>query len=337
MIDELINFYKTIPNLWELSKARIAKQWRWFALPAAVALILLILLVIVTKVAGITDITVARWYYRLTGLTTFIFFWAGVRHAYYYFKQDVVVMKMFKMSPYFHVALISVIYAVLMWVINLIILLTTPVNIDSSVFGTILYGVMSLPLMFVVASILGLLAVLYRRTRILFYSLVIISFLLVPILYIPSHTGSVWTHLIMLNPVCYLVKGSAEANVIGLTSVSNIAYHLYECLLIAIGFVVIYALNRYVAYHKFEVTPHSDEMDDETSRGNSKNKAGKVEDKDKKETTRERSVNQEPHEEQVGQGNKIGSSTDTNSKSTQTVDKTVREQIKRSVETSEYK
>lgn len=332
MIDELINFYKTIPNLWELSKARIAKQWRWFALPAAVALVLLILLVIVTKAAGVTDITAARWYYRLTGLTTFIFFWTGVRHAYYYFKQDVVVMKMFKMSPYFHVALISVIYAVLMWVVNLIILLTTPVNIDSSVFGTILYSVMSLPLMFVVASILGLLAVLYRRTRILFYSLVIISFLLVPILYIPSHTGSVWTHLIMLNPVCYLVKGSAEANVIGLTSVSNIAYHLYECLLIAIGFVVIYALNRYVAYHKFEVTPHSDEYDD----GKSKNKTVKAEGENKKTTTREHSGNQESREEKVGQSQEVNTSTEDKSASTQTANKTVREQTKLGVETSKY-
>lgn len=332
MIDELINFYKTIPNLWELSKARIAKQWRWFAIPAAVALVLLILLVIVTKVAGVTDITAARWYYRLTGLTTFIFFWAGVRHAYYYFKQDVVVMKMFKMSPYFHVALISVIYAVLMWVINLIILLTTPVNIDSSVFGTILYSVMSLPLMLVVASILGLLTVLYRRTRILFYSLVIISFLLVPILYIPSHTGSVWTHLIMLNPVCYLVKGSAEANVIGLTSVSNIAYHLYECLLIAIGFVVIYALNRYVAYQKFEVTPHSDEFDD----SNSKNKTVKAEGKNKKTTTGEYSGNQGNREEKVEQSQEVNASTEDKSLSTQEADNTVREQTKLGVETSKY-
>ena len=332
MIDELINFYKTIPNLWELSKARIAKQWRWFAIPVAVALVLLILLVIVTKAAGVTDITAARWYYRLTGLTTFIFFWAGVRHAYYYFKQDVVVMKMFKMSPYFHVALISVIYAVLMWVINLIILLTTPVNIDSSVFGTILYSVMSLPLMFVVASILGLLAVLYRRTRILFYSLVIISFLLVPILYIPSHTGSVWTHLIMLNPVCYLVKGSAEANVIGLTSVSNIAYHLYECLLIAIGFVAIYALNRYVAYHKFEVTPHSDEFGD----GNSKNKTNKAEDKNKKTTTGAYSDNQGSREEKVEQSQGVNASNEDKSASTQEADKTVRAQTKLGVETSKY-
>ena len=332
MIDELINFYKTIPNLWELSKARIAKQWRWFAIPAAVALVLLILLVIVTKAAGVTDITVARWYYRLTGLTTFIFFWIGVHHAYYYFKQDVVVMKMFKMSPYFHVALISVSYAVLMWVVNLIILLTTPVNIDSSVFGTILYSVMSLPLMFVVASILGLLAVLYRRTRILFYSLVILSFLLVPILYIPSHTGSVWTHLIMLNPVCYLVKGSAEANVIGLTSVSNIAYHLYECLLIAIGFVVIYALNRYVAYQKFEVTPHSVEYDD----GNSKNKTVKAKGKNKKATPGEHSGNQESHEEKVEQSQEVNTSTEDKTASTLEADKTVREQTKLGVETSKY-
>lgn len=332
MIDELINFYKTIPNLWELSKARIAKQWRWFAIPAAVALVLLILLVIVTKAAGVTDITAARWYYRLTGLTMFIFFWVGVRHAYYYFKQDIVVMKMFKMSPYFHVALISVIYAVLMYVVNLIILLTTPVNIDSSIFGTILYSVMSLPLMFVVASVLGLLAVLYRRTRILFYCLVVISFLLVPILYIPSHTGSVWTHLIMLNPVCYLVKGSAEANVIGLTSVSNIAYHLYECLLIAIGFVVIYALNRYVAYQKFEVTPHSDEFDD----GNSKSETVKVEGKNKKTITGEYSDNQESREDKVEQSQEVSASTDNKLASTKKADKTVREQTKLGVETSKY-
>ncbi|MCU5746236.1 hypothetical protein N9R04_05810 [Staphylococcus sp. SQ8-PEA] len=253
MIDHLINFYKTLPNLWSQAVASLKRQWKYIVASIALVLLLFVILLIVLQLTGITEIVQARWYYRLTGFSTFTFVFCGIYLAFKNFNQDYIIFKSFKMSPYFQIILIAVLYSVIQWIVNTIIMFSTSINIDNSSFGILFYALMSILFIDVVASILGLLSIISKNIEKIFYVIIVLTFILSPILYIPNSNASIWTHLMMLNPVCYLVKGSAEANVIGLTSVSNIPYHIYFLSLVAVGYVVVYALNRFVAHQKYNI------------------------------------------------------------------------------------
>ena len=54
-----------------------------------------------------------------------------------------------------------------------------------------------------------------------------ICFFIVPILFIPKTHLSIVDHILMLNPVYYLVHGSAQSIIFGAVSMNNIPYHIY--------------------------------------------------------------------------------------------------------------
>ncbi|MEJ7412775.1 hypothetical protein WL545_12850, partial [Staphylococcus epidermidis] len=79
-----------------------------------------------------------------------------------------------------------------------------------------------------------------------------ICFFIVPILFIPKTHSTIIEHILMLNPVYYLVNGSAESVVFGAVSMNNIPYHIYFIFLLAIMCVINYALVRHIAFDKYD-------------------------------------------------------------------------------------
>lgn len=67
----------------------------------------------------------------------------------------------------------------------------------------------------------------------------------------PKTHLSLVEHLLMLNPLYYVVNGLAQSVLFGNVSVANIPYHLYMVCFIAIISIINFALSRYVAHAKY--------------------------------------------------------------------------------------
>jgi teichoic acid transport system permease protein len=82
-------------------------------------------------------------------------------------------------------------YAVALFIILLICIFSTPVNIVSSIFATLYYVVMLGILMVLIGKLLGLMTILTLKVRNIFIVLTVIVLLLLPIIYIPSSETSI--------------------------------------------------------------------------------------------------------------------------------------------------
>lgn len=104
----------------------------------------------------------------------------------------------------------------------------------------------------VIAVTFGLLKFILKRFDTIYFIMSAICFFIVPILFIPKTHLSIVDHILMLNPVYYLVHGSAQSIIFGAVSMNNIPYHIYFILFLALMCVINYALVRYIAFDKYD-------------------------------------------------------------------------------------
>ncbi|PTK87490.1 sugar ABC transporter permease, partial [Staphylococcus gallinarum] len=146
---------------------------------------------------------------------------------------------------------ITIASSILMFVSLIIIIFATPVNIESSVISTLYYVIMALIFMVVVSTIMGLISILTTKLNLIYYIISAITFFIVPIIFIPTTNEGIVTHILMLNPVYYLIEGVSQSVVLGALSLNNLPYHIYFYLFIGLLCVIIYALYRTIANKKY--------------------------------------------------------------------------------------
>lgn len=161
-------------------------------------------------------------------------------------------MKSFHISAVTPLIVIALMTLVTMLVLGLIIAFLKPVNFDTSIFAFIYYSVMASIFIVIAAVMCGLLQFIVKRFHLLYLIASAICFFIVPILFIPKTHSTIIEHILMLNPVYYLVNGSAESVVFGAVSMNNIPYHIYFIFLLAIMCVINYALVRHIAFDKYD-------------------------------------------------------------------------------------
>ncbi|HJE01322.1 teichoic acid transport system permease protein [Staphylococcus auricularis] len=255
MIDSIVDFYKHLPHLWHHAIHRVKHEWKWFILPVLISAILLIALMVSFHVKGTPDLNQARWYYRLSAFTSFMFVWFAIYRGYKLFEEDYWYNRQLSLTPVVHNVLVAIIYSVLLGIMEIIYIVATPLNIESSVLAVLFFMLMSVIFIILSSTILGQFTLVSNKVDIIYFILSVVIFILLPIWYIPTSYDSLVTHLLMINPVFYLVDGMAQSVVLGVVSLTNIPYHLYFIFILAIGFVINYGLTRYVVYKKYEVEP----------------------------------------------------------------------------------
>ena len=173
-------------------------------------------------------------------------------------------MKLFNFNPIYQNILIAVVTSITMFITLIIIMLATPVNIESSIYSALFYVVMTLLFIVVTSTLLGLISIINSKVNIIFYVVTFIMFFTVPIIFIPKSDTSIWLHILMLNPLFYLVEGISQSVVLGALSLNNIPYHLFFVLFLAIICVFIYALYRIIAHKKYVYAQSPSHMRDKT-------------------------------------------------------------------------
>ncbi|WP_436861102.1 sugar ABC transporter permease [Staphylococcus caeli] len=257
MIDSIINYFTKIPYLMRHAYHRQKSQWIWLAAPFIVSLIALFITMLIFKINGTEEIKQAQGYFKLTAGTSFFYIWIAIYRSYRTFKSEYFTGKLFNLNPIVQNMVIAIVLCLTMLISLICIIIATPVNIESSIYSTLFFGIMSMLFVVVVSTLLGLCSILSRKVDIIYYVISCIMFLIVPILFIPNSNTTLLSHVLMLNPLYYLIEGFAQSVVLGVLSLNNIPYHLYYLLFLALLCVWIYALYRIVAHKKYVHTTAS--------------------------------------------------------------------------------
>ncbi|HLR18714.1 MAG TPA: sugar ABC transporter permease [Staphylococcus sp.] len=251
MIDNITNFFKNVPYLTEQAFYRLKTQWTWLVFPFIVSLMILFLLILIFKINGTEELTQVRIYYRLAGLSTFAYIWIAIYKGYRTYKTDYYTGKLFNLNPMFQNIIIALTTSVIMLLTLIIMIFATPVNIESSIPSTFYYVVMSMLFMILISTLIGLFAIVKHKINLIYYVITGVMFFIVPIIFIPESNSSLLTHILMLNPLYYLIEGISQSVILGELSLNNIPYHLYFIFFLVMLCVIIFAKYRIMAHRKY--------------------------------------------------------------------------------------
>ncbi|WP_440858905.1 sugar ABC transporter permease [Staphylococcus shinii] len=266
----MISYFKNTPYLMKHAYHRLKSKWMWLAAPFVVSIALLLIMMLIFHLSGTEEIKQARGYFRLTSLVCFAFIWIAIYQSYNTFKTDYFIGKLFNLNPVFQNILISIVISITMFITLIIIILATPVNIESSIYSALFFVVMTMLFIIIISTFLGLISIIQSKINTIFYVVTFIMFFTLPIIFIPNSDTSILLHILMLNPLFYLVEGISQSVVLGTLSLNNIPYHLYFILFLAIMGVLIYALYRIVAHKKYDYVKTNSHTE-ETTEANPQN------------------------------------------------------------------
>lgn len=251
MIDKLINYNKKIPNLINSALSYQKRQWKWLVVPFICSLLLLLVLMVIFNINNTEDLQQARWFFRLSAFVTFGYVAVAIYLNYKRYVRVYYTGKMFNISPIVEIIINTIVWCILLLILLVIFIFSTPINIESSFITTLYFVIMAGILISVISIIMGLITVLMFKLDTLFYICTAITFFIVPIIFIPTTKPSILMHILMLNPVFYVVEGVAQSVVFGAISLNNVPYHFYFYFVIGILCVLAYALKRKVAHAKY--------------------------------------------------------------------------------------
>lgn len=252
MIDNIILYFKNLPHLITYCVRRLKKIWKWFVISLVIGIILVLGLEGIFDLNHNTDIAQGRWLFRVTSLIVFGHIVLSIYLGYKFYRKDYMVMKSFHISSVTPTIVIALLALVDMLILGLIIAFLKPVNFETSILSLIYYLMMTSLFIGVIAVTFGLLQFVHKRFDTIYFVLSAICFFIVPILFIPKTHLSILDHILMLNPVYYLVHGSAQSIIFGAVSMNNIPYHIYFILFLALMCVINYALVRHIAFDKYD-------------------------------------------------------------------------------------
>ncbi|PHK49544.1 sugar ABC transporter permease [Staphylococcus edaphicus] len=270
MIDSIISYFINTPYLIKHAYHRLKPKWMWLVIPFIASAIVLLIMMMIFNMNGIEEIKQARGFFRLAAVTSFAYMWIAIYQSYNTFKHDYFTGKLFNLNPIFQNVIIALLFGLTMFISLVMIVLATPVNIESSILSILFFVVMSIIFMVVISTLLGLIAIMQNKLNMTYFVVSIIMFFIVPIVFIPNTNTTLIVHILMLNPLYYLIEGISQSVVLGALSLNNIPHHIYYILCLAILCVIIYALYRYIAHKKYayamnhtqQVSEHrSDEQD----------------------------------------------------------------------------
>ncbi|RTX88262.1 teichoic acid transporter [Staphylococcus pragensis] len=264
MIDNLILYFKHFPSLLKFAKQRLFNTWKWFAYLFLAQLILVVILLLCVSFLEIEEIVKAQWLYRLTTLITFISIVSTIYKAYMEYSRDYLITKSFQLTPLVTAIMNIIMGNIVIWVLSFIIAIFKPTNLETSVISYLFFALMCILFMIFIVVTLGLLDLISNKVTKLFMIVSAICFFLVPIIYIPSTKFHIINQILKINPMYYLLDGSASSVIFGAVNMYNIAYHIYFIIFLVLLGTINFMLVRYVAHEKYKYTNHTQNVKDDT-------------------------------------------------------------------------
>ncbi|MCS4487281.1 teichoic acid translocation permease [Staphylococcus americanisciuri] len=219
---------------------------RWVLLTLLVSTLFMLVTSLFFKLTGTIDVVQVSIHYRLTGVVTFAVIWIAIYNNYRFFPRDYYVTRHFNSSPFLHVLLSGVLYGLVLFVLMIVMIILKSINTETTWLGVGFYSLMSMFFIITLSFLLGVIYMIYPKLNRLFYIVSALLLLLVPVLYTPSDTPGIVTHLLMLNPFYYLVNGMQQSVIVGHDALNHLGYHLYFLCFMGLMIVFSFALRDYV-------------------------------------------------------------------------------------------
>lgn len=256
IINNTINFYHSLPQLLRHLGGSLKRNWKWLVAPLVTSIILLVIMLIGFKINKTTEETQAVWYYRYIGLITLLWTLVTLYFNIMRYRRDYYEYKNFDYPVSFKTIIYTVIFSIGFLISIGVVVFAKPVNLDSSFIAIAFYWFMWNVFIILVSQVLGLIRMVsrYKLFDVILYIMFAVMFLTVPIIFIPSEKPSILMHILMLNPLFYLVSGIEEAVIIGINSLGNLPYHVYFLVWIGIAGLLLYIFRPHIAYEKFRMT-----------------------------------------------------------------------------------
>lgn len=246
MIDSIILYFKYLPQSFNSIMARFKMMWKLFAIILGIYVVLIIATEIVFKFSHITDVGQIQWLYRLCSLMVVVNMIITIYKGYQYYAKDFLVAKAFNLSAG-TLVIVPVILSLITAVITmLLVVIAKPVNYETSVIAIVFYLIAMLLFISLCVVTFGLLKLIFKNIDIIYYVISVLVLISVPIIFIPNPNHVLITHLLMLNPVFYVVNGLSQSALFGIASIGNIPYHLYYILILCAIAVINFILVRYI-------------------------------------------------------------------------------------------
>lgn len=247
MLEQFLIFLKNIPRHIRHSRYRIFQQKRILMLTVLIALALIAMFKLSFKLFSVTEITQATMMYRLVGILAFGVIVVAIWMNYRNFPRDYYVTRHFNSSPMLHILFSSLVYSFILALMLSVIAIIKPVNASTLVIGILFYTFVSFVFIALMSYLLGLIRIIYPKLDLIFYCVVAVVFCLLPIIFLSQTIHGGLSHLLMLNPMYYIINGFQQSVIVGSHALNHLGYHFYfVCWL---GFIAVlgFALNDYVS------------------------------------------------------------------------------------------
>ncbi|CDR29076.1 hypothetical protein [Staphylococcus schweitzeri] len=248
MLDNIILYFKNLPHTKRFIIERLKQSWKSFLIALAVCLLLVVASETIFHFSHLTDIKEVRWLYRVITLIVFGILMYTIYSAYHHYMNDFLVAKLFNISAATPVVIMSIICFVLLSIMTMIGALVKPVNFETSFIALFYFIVMATLFVGLISVTFGLIRLLTDKINLIFYGYCVLCLFILPIMFIPNPNHVFLNHILMLNPLYYVVNGITQSIIFGISSMENIPYHLYFILVLFLVAVVNFVLTRYATH-----------------------------------------------------------------------------------------
>ncbi|UIZ36155.1 hypothetical protein L1A00_12045 [Staphylococcus aureus] len=263
MLDNIILYFKNLPHTKRYVTERLKQSWKSFLIVLAACLILIIASETLFSFSHLTNVKEVRWLFRIIALIVFAVLMFTIYISYHHYMNDFLVTKLFNISAATPVVIMSILSFIMLVILTMISALVKPVNFETSYIALFYFIVMATIFVGLISVTFGLIRLLTEKINIIFYGVCVLCILLLPIIFIPNPNHVFINHILMLNPMYYIVNGIAQSIIFGISSMENIPYHFYFILFLCLIAAVNFVLARYTTHAIYNKTSKVTQTDNQ--------------------------------------------------------------------------
>ncbi|WP_414050513.1 hypothetical protein [Macrococcus animalis] len=249
-MNELMNIIKYIPHTIKNALIEIYYNQKLYSIWLTINLLLIAATFLLLNLTESLPIEKLSKVWSLSGYL--VFFWIACS---VYFSMKMLQSRGFMLNitntPTYVLTTVQIINFFFLFILSLLMLLliakSNKIELDTSLLSVLYFSLMTFILLMPICTILALMSHLIKNMRWIIMVILVIIFLSVPILWIPSELPELAVNILKLNPFYFIVNGIQESIVLGTMPFLNLPSQMifiFELILIYMWFSYLYTILK---------------------------------------------------------------------------------------------
>ncbi|WP_414042486.1 hypothetical protein ACMGE9_09105 [Macrococcus sp. EM39E] len=249
-MNELMNIIKYIPHTIKNALIEIYYNQKLYSIWLTINLLLIAATFLLLNLTESLPIEKLSKVWSLSGYL--VFFWIACS---VYFSMKMLQSRGFMLNitntPTYVLTTVQIINFFFLFILSLLMLLliakSNKIELDTSLLSVLYFSMMTFILLMPICTILALMSHLIKNMRWIIMVILVIIFLSVPILWIPSELPELAVNILKLNPFYFIVNGIQESIVLGTMPFLNLPSQMifiFELILIYMWFSYLYTILK---------------------------------------------------------------------------------------------